>query len=323
MKFNKITGVIGILISGFIIWYLIEYIDIRVTWYTVRSVSFYYPTIMIGIYLSTFPLRTWRWKLLLKYSPNIEWFSVLNGLIVGFAGNNILPARAGELLRMQYLSKKESLGRVGILTSILVEKIVDAIALASFLFVVSFFFLKEIDSEVVFKQSLFVLLIVLVFTILLVVYFIKKNELILLFVRSYGGKFSSRIDSFLHRIYESLAIVKLDIDGLKVLALSFLIWTMEGLVFVTGIYAVGIHESFFLIGFLTLCIVNFSILIPSSPGYIGVFQAAFIFAFSIFKIDKNAGLAAALLVHACQFLPITLWGILFFFINAFSFKNDK
>jgi len=116
--------------------------------------------------------------------------------------------------------------------------------------------------------------------------------------------------NLISKFYAALSFMKTDINTLKIIGLSVLIWSLEGLVFVFGIKAIGINDSIILMGIIALCIVNFGILVPSSPGYIGVFQAAVIIALSLFGISSADSLAAAIIIHSCQFFPITILGLI-------------
>jgi len=49
---------------------------------------------------------------------------------------------------------------------------------------------------------------------------------------------------------------------------------------------------------------------PSSPGALGVFEAAVVFSLGLFGVDRSQGLAAALVLHMVQYIPITLTGLL-------------
>ena len=102
------------------------------------------------------------------------------------------------------------------------------------------------------------------------------------------------------------------------MSLSILIWILEGFVFILGLYSVGLTNSILFVGFITLCVVNFGILIPSAPGYIGVFQAVFILVLTTFGVSESNSLAAAIIIHSCQFFPVTLMGFFLFLNNSIT-----
>ena len=59
----------------------------------------------------------------------------------------------------------------------------------------------------------------------------------------------------------------------------------------------------------SLVIVNFGILVPSSPGYFGVFQGMTILALMLYGVNKELALSISILIHFCQYIPVTLWGL--------------
>jgi uncharacterized membrane protein YbhN (UPF0104 family) len=60
---------------------------------------------------------------------------------------------------------------------------------------------------------------------------------------------------------------------------------------------------------------------PSSPGAVGVFEAAVIFGLGIFKVDKELALAIGLLIHMMQFIPTTVAGLLVLAKSGLSLKD--
>jgi uncharacterized membrane protein YbhN (UPF0104 family) len=73
-----------------------------------------------------------------------------------------------------------------------------------------------------------------------------------------------------------------------------------------------------------LCVIAFiglGVSLPSSPGFIGVFQAATVLALSIFGVDKVDALGFSLLLHASQFIPVTLWGLLLLVVEHVSLTD--
>ena len=73
-----------------------------------------------------------------------------------------------------------------------------------------------------------------------------------------------------------------------------------------------------------LCVLAFiglGVSLPSSPGFIGVFQAATVLALSVFGVDKVDALGFSLLLHASQFIPVTLWGLLLLVVEHVSLTD--
>jgi uncharacterized membrane protein YbhN (UPF0104 family) len=66
-------------------------------------------------------------------------------------------------------------------------------------------------------------------------------------------------------------------------------------------------------------LINLGILVPAAPGYLGAFQYFGVLALSPWEVGSADALACVILIHACQYLPITLWGL--FYLRYFSFSS--
>jgi hypothetical protein len=61
--------------------------------------------------------------------------------------------------------------------------------------------------------------------------------------------------------------------------------------------------------------------LPSSPGAMGVYEAAMVFAMGLFGVGKNSALALALLLHMMMFIPTTVYGMWVFLKSGMSLKK--
>ncbi len=299
------VGLFGLLISIGIVWYIIEKYDLESSWQIVKATPSSFLINMVLIYLSTFLFRALRWKLMLLNFPDLGFILLLKSLILGFAGNNIIPARGGEFVRMEYFSRRTQISRTTSLTSIGLEKILDAIVLLLFLLSASIFVTKTSEYFIYIIQVVSLIFLPIVF--FLIVMKIKGKQIIN-WLTLKNSKFKQFLSKHFANFHTALSFLKADINTIKILGITVLIWLLEGIVFVLGMKAIGLTNSTFLMGIIALCIVNFGILVPSSPGYIGIFQAAIIIALSAFGISKTHSLATAIIIHSCQFIPITILG---------------
>lgn len=69
-----------------------------------------------------------------------------------------------------------------------------------------------------------------------------------------------------------------------------------------------------------MVIVTLGVMIPSSPGYVGTVQFFTVIALSLFGYDKEFSLPFSIVLHACQYLPITVLGLLYLRHEHFSLK---
>ena len=77
------------------------------------------------VYLSSFPVRALRWRLILREQKLLSLKEVMASVFVGYMANNVLPARAGEIYRAHYLGRRVRMSRSGVAASIVVERTFD------------------------------------------------------------------------------------------------------------------------------------------------------------------------------------------------------
>jgi uncharacterized membrane protein YbhN (UPF0104 family) len=126
---------------------------------------------------------------------------------------------------------------------------------------------------------------------------------------AFATRVSARAGKLLERALGAVTFLKSPTALMTSLGLSLVIWSCEGMMFVVLAMAMHLNHPFE-VGFLTLAVVNLGILLPSAPGYIGIFQIAAVSAFMVLGHSQAEGLAFGVLVHAAQFIPLTLLGLI-------------
>lgn len=269
------------------------------------------------VYLIGFPIRGLRWQLMLREVTPITMSRSTAIISIGFCANNLLPARLGELIRAIVLAKAERIRKITALTSIGVERICDGLSLV-FVFaltsVIGFQgerFQPEAQSLIrylgIVAGALFVSLAGIVTLARIRPDWVRG--LTRSVTKRLPDRSATRIHNMVDGVLSAISFLRLDLRLLLVLVLSIVIWAVEGLVFLLGMTAIGMPSDP-LVAFFTLAVVNFSTLIPSVPGYIGIFQGCTVIAFSAIGLPTELALGYSILVHAMHFLPITILGLL-------------
>ncbi len=91
-----------------------------------------------AIVAAVFPMwvRTWRWRsIIVPVYPGTRFRPRFAAVNIGFMGNNIFPARAGEFVRAYVLSRLEPVPVVTSLGSLVVERVFDGMTLVGLTFV--------------------------------------------------------------------------------------------------------------------------------------------------------------------------------------------
>src|SRR4051812_5665701 len=96
---------VGLCVSAIAVALVVSKAELRETASLIASIGYRVPLVLAAMYLATFPIRALRWQCMLPMGT-LTFVDALKGVLIGFAGNNFLPTRGGEFLRMEYLYRK-------------------------------------------------------------------------------------------------------------------------------------------------------------------------------------------------------------------------
>jgi len=319
---KTIIALFGFGVSIVTIIMLAKHIDLKESWQHIAKMPLWILPLLAAIYVSSFFLRAYRWILMVENHNKMTFTANLHSVVVGFAGNNFLPARGGEFLRMEYYSRKSGVSRLSALTSVLTERILDGLSLFLVLMVTLFASKRLLDVSWLKSLSITAGILFGLLTIALVLAK-THSKWIQGIINIPGGKTTAVLSNIYEKILHALSFLNADKKTLKILLSSIGIWIIEGLVYIITLSFFFPSINIIVAGYLCLSVVNFGLLVPSSPGYIGVFQAMTVLALSIFNVPSEIALSISLVVHAMMFIPITLWGIIILVSNSISIIKKR
>ncbi len=308
MKKNKIKLIISWIISISLVAYLISQSDKQAMLDGFRTIDVLTVTYMVIIYLIGILFRAFRSKLMI---PKLSLMDALGSVCVGYAANNILPARLGEIARAQVVGKSCGIKRSLALSSILVERILDG-AVIVLLMVLAMDSLNLPDWAIKVRQGGIALFSCALLGVFLAPYIGPKIL---------GLIPSKKIKEFGEGFLEGIQLASRSIPVMiSLIILSFAVWIIEEQMFVVASNAFGLGISAFSL-FFVMGVINLGILIPSSPGYIGVYHYFCTLALGVFGVPMGQAVAYGVVLHACQVIPTTIIGLLF--LPYFGLKSTK
>jgi uncharacterized protein (TIRG00374 family) len=268
----------------------------------------------------TFPIRTVRWRLILRdvgggaYPLGALWHATA----IGFMANNLLPVRAGEFARA-YVASRQLPPPVRFstaLASVGVERVFDGLMLVGLMSVaiVSSAFPHQADigrtSVAAITTTAAAFFGVVLVVAVLVVH--RPAPWLALLGRASHAVLPARIADRITRIAEGLVagleVLKNPGRFAAVVLWSVVLWLVNAAAFAVCFRAFGLPVP--AVGaFLLQGIIGFGVALPSSPGFIGVFEAATRATLAVYGIDATRAVSYAVTYHATTFLPITLLGL--------------
>jgi len=259
-------------------------------------------------------LRGIRWGLMLKMlDPKNKLLKSQHVFWLSMAINNVLPFRMGDMYRIFALRGRTSLTPASILGTLILERLLDLFILLS-LFVITLHWVK-ID---VIPQSFIHLLQVLIFlcAIILVCLLIMPTpaKIFLAYLSNRYSNKSSLVNKILQQgesFIEAVLLLRSFSTTITLLVICLFAWLSESLVFVFAAHGVNANQG--LIGPVFASSVGaLSTLIPSAPGYIGTFDYFTMLGLRAFGSPVDTATAAALLSHLILWLPVTVYGLIYY-----------
>lgn len=315
MQMKKWQFWLGVLISILFLWLALRGLHLGDFWSAVQKANYIWLLPGIFVYFVGVWVRAWRWHYLLGPIKKIPTRTMFPITTIGYMGNNIYPARAGEVLRAVILKRREGVPVSASLATIIVERIFDGVVMLAFVFVN----LPELakltsDSGVVgniqqaalYGTGIFIGALIL---FLLAAMFPQRSITIgtWLIERLTPERLHEKLNSIMHKFLDGLAALRSPLNVLMVFLTSVLIWLLE-----TGKYWFVMHAFDFNVSFFALMlmngIVNLATTIPSAPGYIGTFDAPGIAVLTAYGVSQATAAGYTLVLHVALWFPITLLG---------------
>lgn len=320
---------VGILISVVFLYLSLRGLHLGETWEALKSAHFLWLIPGIAVYFLGVWARAWRWHYLLRPLKKVPTSTMFPIVTIGYMGNNIYPARAGEVLRAAILKDREQVPISASLATIIVERIFDAVVMLGFVF----FNLGALETltqdsgfmgniqELSIWGSIIFIGALLVF--LLAAMFPKVTEKIVirLIDTVVPEKIREKTRDIALRFLTGLESLRSPKDALMVFFTTIVIWLLE-----TGKYWFVMHAFDFSVSFFALMlmngIVNLATTLPSAPGYIGTFDAPGIAVLVAYGVPQAMAAAYTLVLHTALWVPITLVGAFFYFRQPLRWGKD-
>jgi uncharacterized protein (TIRG00374 family) len=228
--------------------------------------------------------------------------------VVGYATNNLLPLRLGELARVGMLSDRTGVGLPRSVSILVIERVLDAVAILALLLV------GVATADVGTPLGRFGSRLALVGLGCVATVFIAMLSPA---VAHAGAARVARIgrsrlrDVLLRWTTEfasGIAIVRNPARAGTALGLSLAIWVAEAGLFLFALPALGISARLST-ALIALGFANLGILVPSTPAYIGTFEYFASQGLILVGVAGPLALAYAIVVHIAFFIPVTIWGL--------------
>lgn len=264
-------------------------------------------------------IRAWRWQYLLEPIGRPSFGNAFRATAVGFAASAVLPARAGEVIRPYFLSRREQMSATGAFATVILERVLDMLTVLGLLALYVFFLRGDAPSAhaTAFEAVKWAAGSAAVgAAIALGVLFAlakdpaKLAQTLSRLERMLPSRLVALLATVAEKFARGLGVIRKPGRLAVALVLSLPLW----LSIAAGIWATSAAFSLampFAGTFLVMALLVVGVATPT-PGAVGGFHYAFKFgATTFFGATDDAAVGAAIVLHAFTLLPALLLGLLF------------
>ena len=254
-------------------------------------------------------LRGMRWRSLFAHARRPPRGPIMAATLIGYLFNNIMPARAGEAARVVALAQRSEAPAAEIVGTALVERAYDVLSILIIFFCAS----PWLPHESWFTTAAILAAVAaVVLAAVIWILAVHGDRPLRWLVRPLG-----RLPSLTpERVEREAATLAEGLSGLRErrVAIEALLWSIAAWM-MSAVWAWCVLLAFepsrgFGAGVLVTVVIGLSMIIPSPPAAVGVFEAAGVAALAAYHVHQSAALPYALVLHVSNFVPLVLAGVL-------------
>lgn len=318
MRGHVTKSVLGLALTVLLLWWVLRDVSVAEVWLRVRDAD---PWLLAGAVVAatfSFVLRALRWRVLLEPShPDSRFNARFGSVCIGFAVNNLLPARLGEFARAYALSRTEGLNIGASVASLVAERIFDGLVLAFFLFAtisLPGFPLGEGSTAIVIRRTANFGAIAFGLAFFLLWLAARNSDRsVHLFERTVGRLLSPSLSERATRLVggflAGLGALHDTVAFAKALGWSVVVWLNLAVSIWLGLLAFDITAPGLMGSIFLQSVIAFAVAAPSSPGFFGVFEAATRLGLGVYDVPATDMVSFATSYHILTFIPVTILGL--------------
>jgi len=312
---------IGIAISFVFVYFAFRDINTEEFFELIKQADYIWIGPALAAMTLSFWLRGYRWKCILEPVKEVSVRSAFSATMIGYMVNNILPFRIGDLVRLVVIWKEAGVSRSAALGSVVIERIFDLFIILA-IFGLTLLAYPELPKWAVgtgyIVGGIFVLLIIFsIYARNNIESLVRFNEIIF---SKISDKAAVRGEEIVRSFSDGLRVIHNVKDLLWLMIISIALWLINVLWvwYTLEIFDFDLPISASL---LVLVFIIFAVSIPSAPGYVGTFHGFVIAALVFMGINTDAARASAVVMHASNYIPITIIGLYYLWKSNFTLKS--
>ncbi len=288
---------LGYAVSAASLVWVFKKFDFVALWSDVRSFSWWWIALGVLCEMSSHVVDAWRWKVILDPAQRAPFWPCVEATFVGMFANDVLPAKAGEIIRAYLLTVSSEVHLTLALTSAAIERLFDGLVLVLVFFAVT----ADMQNVHHLSEGVAVLGLVVfsVTALLLFVVFYKSHAHSVMSGNKFAVKFIHLLDE-LHRLGNPRALLYAFI-----LSFGYILCQIAAVACLAraDAFDFGLKESAFI-----LMVIRLGTMIPNAPGNLGTFQFAAERGLRLLIVEAPSAKSFAAILYVFLTLPSMLAG---------------
>jgi len=318
MTSKKFLIIFGTLLSFVLLFIVFSTLDWQAFLTALKTIRLTKVLLAGGIIIIVIALRSLRWTLVTRM-PLAEFKHFWQAVNIGYLGNMIYPARAGEVLRVVAIHHFASLKLGRAVSSAVIDRMLDMIVLGVFTLLVLWIHSHRIDPNI--GKGVVGIFILATLILILLVAFVDH---LLAYVQSWvvQKKWQQQLQELISHGLEGVQAFRQTHNVVIVLLLTFFIFMLDYLLMWQIMAAFGWHlpfEAALTVGVFLLI----SISVPSAPGYVGIYQVACVLALGLYGIDQSLAVAYSIVLQLLSFSIMGVQGVLVTIYCGFNLSLER
>jgi glycosyltransferase 2 family protein len=285
--------------------------------------------IALALFMAALFVRAWRWRIMLRPLAPISYGDVFSAMNIGYFANNVLPMRMGEIYRAHVVYELSGISRSAAFGSIVLERMADLISMLPYLIASLLLFPLPRAMQAAAWTLTAVGIVLMAFMFWLVWDRERSLKMAGRLLRVLPPRPAHAVLSLLDKFTSGLTVLGRTEHFLALSVSSLMLWALYAGMDYCVFRSLGFfHSGFVLIDqnpigavLVILMITTIGFSIPGAPGAVGTYHGMAVLGLSLFAVPGDRAVGYAILLHALNYIPLTVLGLIFFWKLGLTFRG--
>lgn len=320
---------IGIAVSLAAGWLFVQAVPLDQMGQALKAMEPIYLLPSILFYILSYVIRAWRWHFLMRPVAKVKFRPLFAALMIGFLGNNLLPAHLGEVVRAYVLGRSENVSKSATFATVVLERVYDGLTVLLLLMIVLLFMdlpQGAVEGTVLTAGTLRLAGwagLVLFGGLMILLQFFRWQrtgamKVCRFFLKPLPSGLAERIVGMLDAFADGLALTR-PLDLLWIGLTSLGVWIALGAWAWSLFPAFGLDLGL-MAGVLMEVVTALALLIPSAPAFVGTFHLAAAATLSFMGASGAVAGSYAMVLWVVHFIITNLFGLYYLWRQGLGWR---